>query len=86
MGDGLKTNLKRQTGDEFIDLSGTQALIPLAYRCLENVIYRIDGKNEWLPISVTFTAKLELAFVLTFENAFSYSFHFKGNRKSIGSS
>ena len=31
----------------------------------------IDSKNEWLLLSVTFTAKLELVFVLTFENAFS---------------
>ena len=30
-----------------------------------------NSKNEWLPLSVTFTAKLELIFVLTFENAFS---------------
>ena len=27
--------------------------------------------NGWLLLSVTFTAKLELVFVLTFENAFS---------------
>ena len=33
-------------------------------------------------ISARFTAKLELVFVLTQENAF----HFKVNRKSIGSS
>ena len=31
----------------------------------------VDSKNEWLPLSVTFRAKLELVFVLTFENAFS---------------
>ena len=30
-----------------------------------------NSKNEWLLLSVTFTAKLELVFVLTFENAFS---------------
>ena len=30
----------------------------------------VDSKNEWLLLSVTFTAKLELVFVLTFENAF----------------
>ena len=30
-----------------------------------------DGKNEWLLLSVSFTVKLELVFVLTFENAFS---------------
>ena len=31
----------------------------------------IDSKDEWLLLSVTFTAKLELGFVLTFENDFS---------------
>ena len=41
------------------------------YRCLENVIHQIDSKNEWLLRSITFTAKLELFIVLTFENAFS---------------
>ena len=37
----------------------------------EKRIHLIDIKNEWLLLSVTFTAKLELAFVLTFENAFT---------------
>ena len=46
-------------------------LIPLSYICLKNVIHQIDSKNEWLLLSVTFTAKLGLVFVLTFENAFS---------------
>ena len=59
---------------------------PLSYRCLKNVIYQIDSKNEWLLLSVTFTAKLELVFVLIFESAFSDSFHFIANRSSIGSS
>ena len=45
---------------------------------------QVGSKNRWLLLSVTFTAKLE--FVLTFENGFSYGFHFKANRKSIGSS
>ena len=31
----------------------------------------VDSKNEWLLLSVTFRAKLELVFVLTFKNAFS---------------
>ena len=44
------------------------------------------SKNEWLLLSESFTEKLELVFVLTFENAFSWSFHFKANRKIIGSS
>ena len=52
----------------------------------EKRVHQIDSKNEWLLLSVTFTEKLELVFVLTFENAFSQSFHFKANRKSIGSS
>ena len=52
------------------------------------MICQIDSKNEWLLLSTTFTTKLELFFVLTFENTFYtfYTFHFKANRKSIGSS
>ena len=50
------------------------------------MIHQIDSKNEWLLLSVTFTAKFELVFVLTFKNAFSYSFHFKANKKGIDSS
>ena len=34
----------------------------------------------------SFAAKFEFVFVLTQENTFSESFHFKTNRKSIGSS
>ena len=52
----------------------------------ENMIPQVDSKNEWLLLSVTFTAKLELDFVLTFENTFSLSFHFNANRKNICSS
>ena len=37
----------------------------------ENMIHQIDSKNEWFLLSVTFAAKLELVFVLTFKNAFS---------------
>ena len=51
----------------------------------EKQIHQVGSKNEWLLLSVTFKAKLELVFVLTFENAFSWSFPFKANRKSIGS-
>ena len=29
-----------------------------------------NSKNAWLLLSVTYTAKLELVFILTFENAF----------------
>ena len=46
-------------------------LIALSYTCLKNVIHQIDSKNEWLLPSGTFAAKLELVFVLKFENAFS---------------
>ena len=38
------------------------------YSCMKNVIHDIDSENEWLLLSVTFTVKLELVFVLTFEN------------------
>ena len=31
---------------------------------------QVGSKNEWLLLSVIFTAKLELDFVLTFENPF----------------
>ena len=37
----------------------------------EKRVHQIDSKDEWLLLSVIFTAKLELVFVLTFENAFS---------------
>ena len=36
----------------------------------EKQIHQIDSKNEWLLLLITLTAKLELDFVLTFENAF----------------
>ena len=41
------------------------------YRCLKNVIHQIDGKNKWLVLSASFTAKAGLVFVLTLESAFS---------------
>ena len=50
------------------------------------MIHQMDSKSELLLLSVYFMAKLELAFVLTFENAFSQGFHFKAMGKSIGSS
>ena len=46
-------------------------LIPLSYKCLKSVIHQIDSKNAWLLLSVNITTKLELVFVLTFENASS---------------
>ena len=35
------------------------------------ILDQIDSKNECLLLSVTFTAKLELVFCITFENTFS---------------
>ena len=43
-------------------------------------------KNEWLLLSASFTAKVELVFVLTLEDASSWKFDFKANRKNISSS
>ena len=53
---------------------------------MKNVIHQIDSKNEWLVLSSSFTAKFELAFGFTLENAFTLRFHFKVNSKSIVSS
>ena len=36
----------------------------------EKRVHQIDSKNEWLLLSVTFTAKLELIFVLTLKTLF----------------
>ena len=52
----------------------------------EKNIHQVGSKNEWLLLSETVTAKLELVFVLTFEDAFSKRFHFIANRMSIVSS
>ena len=41
--------------------------------------------SEWLLLSATFMALFELVFTITQENAFSQRFHFKANRKSVGS-
>ena len=54
----------------FICLQNQVLLIPLSYRCLKHVIHQIDSKNECFFLSVTFTAKRKLVFVLNFENAF----------------
>ena len=59
---------------KFIGIQGWLLLtffIVYIIRCLKNVIHQADGKNEWLLLSATFKAKLELVFALTFENAFS---------------
>ena len=44
---------------------------PIIAQMPENATHQVYSKNEWLLLSVTFTAKIELVFVLTFENAFS---------------
>ena len=41
------------------------------YRCLKNVIHKIDSKHECLLLSASVTAKFGLVFVLTLEKAFS---------------
>ena len=52
-------------GFDFIEL------ILLKYRNLKNVIHQTDCKNEWLLLSVSFTARFEFVFVLTQEKALS---------------
>ena len=41
-----------------------------------------DSKTEWFLLSVTFTAKLELVFVLTFENTFLRVFILKPTKRA----
>ena len=55
------------------------------YRCLKNVIHQLE-RTEWLLLSA-FQQGLQqkLLFVFTQEKSFSYRFHFKVYRKSIGS-
>ena len=55
---------------------------------MKNVIHQIDNKNECLLLPASFRAKFGLAFVLTPRKRFFVltRFHFKANRKSIGSS
>ena len=52
------------------------------YRCLENVIHQIDSKNGWLLLSVKFTAKFGLVFVLTLENVFLRGVTFKPTERA----
>ena len=83
---------------KFIEMQGWLVLTFIV--CLQNQLssfdsiivqmsakrHQIDSKNEWFLLSVSFTGKFELVFILTFKNAFSYSFHCKVNRKSKDSS
>ena len=70
--------------EKFIEIQGWQLLT--FFKCLhnqlssfnsiivqmsENMIHQVGSRNEWLLLSAAFMAKLELDFVLTFENAFS---------------
>ena len=48
-------------------LRSLNSIIPLSS---EKRVHQIDSKNEWLLLAVTFTAKLELVFVLTSDNLF----------------
>ena len=48
----------------------------------EKRVHQIDSKDEWLLLSVTFAAKFELVFVLTFENAFSRVFILKPTERA----
>ena len=43
----------------------------LRVQIIENMIYRIDSKNEWLLLSASFTAKFGLVFFLALEKVFS---------------
>ena len=48
-------------------------------------MFEKQTENERLLLSAGFTAKFELVFVVTQENAFSERFRFKANKESIGS-
>ena len=76
---------KRATSEFPRETSNEWKFTTPLWRCLKNAIHQIDSKNKRLLISVIFTAKLELVFVLTFKNFF-LEFSFKANRKSISSS
>ena len=42
-------------------------------------VHQIGSTNKWLLLSVTFTAKLELVFVLTFENRIEWNIFYSAN-------
>ena len=46
------------------------------------MIHQVYSKNQWLLLSVPFTAKLELVFVLTFENDFLRVFNLKPTERA----
>ena len=49
-------------------------------------IFNLRPVSTGLLLSASFTTKFGLVSILTLENAFSWRFRFKANRKSIGSS
>ena len=65
----IHSNTKLAASDVFHMF--TRSFNSIIVQMLKNVIHQTDSKNEWLLLSVTFTAKFELVFVLTFENDFS---------------
>ena len=76
-----KTSALLNLVQKFIEVKGW--LLLTFFVCLHNQLSSFNSiivqmsekqagsKNGWLLLSVTFTAKLELDFVLTFENTFS---------------
>ena len=46
------------------------------------MVHQVGSKNGWLLLSLTFRAKLELIFVLTFENAFFRVFILKPTERA----
>ena len=64
-------NTRLAASDVFHMFTQSSTFNSIINRCLKNVIHQVDSKNEWLLLSVTFTAKHELVFVLTGENASS---------------
>ena len=58
-------------------LAAPVLLIPLSYKCLKNMIDQIDSKIEWLLLSVTFKANVELVFgILNIRKHFFLEFSF----------
>ena len=49
---------------------------------LKNVIHQIGSKNEWLLLSVSFTAKFGLDFVLKLEKALFRGFILKPTERA----
>ena len=63
----------------------TYQSVQMFEKCDSSNHYQINSKDDWSLLSARFTAKFVLVFVLSLGNAFSQGFHFKANRKSMGS-